>query len=484
MSESKKVWPIKSETSCYLKWSWSTIYIQRATTASCHRTTHIDFDLDEFDNFHNLEKKVDDRRRMLAGGWPAESELDYVASGCTYCKYLEDRGGVSDRQVQMRNLPLAFQNHENVLPPELIANPEAVEVTPTIVEVYFNNICNMGCLYCGPHFSSIWEEENRRFNVTKDTGILVNPTWRKDEDRYHAMVDKLFAWLREHGHKIWNFGMLGGEPFFQKEFDMVLDHWDNYPNPDLLLTVVTNLKVEHERFKSYIDRFKQMIDAGKIKSVNISCSLDCWGPQIEYVRYGLSLEQWQQNFEYMLDKDWIVLNINAAITPLTIKTLPEFVEKINEWDQIRLLNTVAKNLKIPYDKISGYRERIMKMIADNKIPQADIDKHITFSFMHVLEPMHMNPLWFGPGVFTEDMQRVLDCMPETTDYQRNYKNYMSGIARSIETNQRDPAMILKLEKYLTEMDRRRHTDWRTLFPWLEDEFARARQELAEKYNHQ
>jgi hypothetical protein len=70
----------------------------------------------------------------------------------------------------------------------------------------------------------MWEEENRRFNAQED-GILVNPSWERDRERYYAMRDKLFAWLREHGHKIWNFGMLGGEPFFQEEFDMVLDHW-------------------------------------------------------------------------------------------------------------------------------------------------------------------------------------------------------------------------------------------------------------------
>jgi MoaA/NifB/PqqE/SkfB family radical SAM enzyme len=29
-----------------------------------------------------------------------------------------------------------------------------VHVTPRILEVYFDNTCNLKCLYCGPHFSS------------------------------------------------------------------------------------------------------------------------------------------------------------------------------------------------------------------------------------------------------------------------------------------------------------------------------------------
>jgi organic radical activating enzyme len=476
----KKSWPIASDTSCYLKWSWSTIYLNRGTTASCHRTVHNHFTAENFDEFHNLPKKLDDRRRMLAGGWPEESETTkWGINGCTYCKHIEDLGGVSDRQVQLRNLSSVFQNHTNVLPPELLEDPNAVSVTPTIVEVYFNNVCNMACLYCGPHFSTMWEEENRRFNAQED-GILANPMWQRDRERYDAMRDKLFAWLRKHGHKIWNFGMLGGEPFFQKEFDMVLDHWDDYPNPDLTLTIVTNLKVEHDRFVRYIDRLKHMVDSGKIKSLNISASLDCWGPQAEYLRWGLNLDEWSKNFAYMVPQEWITLNVNITITPLSIKTLPDFLEKINAWDQDRLINIVAKNLKLPYEKLSQHRDRILQMIDQNKIPQADIDKHICISFMHVLEPTQMNPLWFGQGVFTQDMQRVVDLMPVLTEYQRNYKTYMQGIANSIEKTPRDPKKILMLETYMNEMDRRRGTHWPDLFPLLVDQFNQARNEIEDQ----
>jgi len=443
MTTDKKVWPIKSDTSCYLKWSWSTIYLNKGTTASCHRTVHNKIDADTFHTFHNTPKKLDDRRRMLAGGWPEESETTkWGVNGCTYCKHIEDKGGVSDRLVQLSNLKTVFSNHNNVLPPELLENPDAVEVTPTIVEVYFNNVCNMACLYCGPHFSSMWEEENRRFSMEREDGILVNPSWRRDQDSYDSMRDKLFEWLRNHGHKIWNFGMLGGEPFFQKEFDMVLDHWDNYPNPDLLFTIVSNLKVEHNRFVRYIDRIKHMIDTQKIKMFNLSASLDCMGPQAEYLRWGLKLDEWWENFEYMAKQEWIILNVNLTITPLSIKTLPELIERLKELDKFRHPN-----------------------------------KHICISFMHVLEPTQLNPLWFGPGVFTEDMQRVVDTMPTVTEYQRNFKEYMIGIANSIEKTPRDPEKILMLETYLNEMDRRRATNWRDLWPWLVDEFDRARSEL-------
>jgi hypothetical protein len=325
----------------------------------------------------------------------------------------------------------------------------------------------------------MWEEENRRFNAQED-GILANPMWQRDRERYDAMRDKLFAWLREHGHKIWNFGMLGGEPFFQKEFDMVLDHWENYPNPDLTLTIVTNLKVEHGRFVGYIDRLKHMVETGKIKSLNISASLDCWGPQAEYQRWGLNLDEWSKNFAYMVPQEWIILNVNITITPLSIKTLPDFLEKINAWDHDRLMKITAKNLKIPPEKLEDFQDKLLQLVEEKTDPRVDVNKHICMSFMHVLEPTQMNPLWFGPGVFTQDMQRVVDLMPEFTDYQRNFKNYMRGIANSIEKTPRDPKKILMLETYVNEMDRRRRTNWRDLFPWLIDQFDQARNEIEDQ----
>ena len=50
---------------------------------------------------------------------------------------------MSDRQYQLK------AGHEvDRTPEELLTDPTATEVVPTILEVYFNNTCNMACLYC------------------------------------------------------------------------------------------------------------------------------------------------------------------------------------------------------------------------------------------------------------------------------------------------------------------------------------------------
>jgi hypothetical protein len=47
---------------------------------------------------------------------------------------------------------------------------------------------------------------------------------------------------------------------------------------------------------------------------------------------------------------------------------------------------------------------------------------------------------------------------------------MQGIMSQITAGTRNPEMIEELKSYLTEMDRRRGTDWRVLFPWLDQDW--------------
>jgi hypothetical protein len=89
-----KVFPIKTESACLLKWAWSTVYFNSGTTASCHRTQKYSIDPNNFENFHNLPDKIAARNLMQQGHWPS--------AGCEYCKNVEDAGGVSDRLFNLQ----------------------------------------------------------------------------------------------------------------------------------------------------------------------------------------------------------------------------------------------------------------------------------------------------------------------------------------------------------------------------------------------
>lgn len=416
-----QIFPIRTDTACLLKWGWSTIYLDSGLTNSCHRCQKHSFDLDDFGTFHNTASKIENRKDMLQGKWPTQ--------GCQYCQNHEKSGGISDRQFQ-----LSEQRDPGLTAPELHTDAAATHVTPTMIEVYFNNTCNMKCLYCGPHFSSLWEQElnqhgpmDVKFNVFNRTPI--------GDKNYEKALSGLWQWLDQDGHyrHLRRFGMLGGEPFLQKkEIDQLIDFWDHHPNPDLTLYFITNLNIPESVMEKYFDRLDRLVKENKVWRVQFTASLDCWGVSQEYVRFPLDLNTWNNNFETLISQDWATISVNSAISGLTIKSMPELATKINEW-----------NLK------------------------KKIETDIIWSF-NTVESSPDRPYFFGKGTFTDDFMRTMEIMPDKTESDRNIKEYMRAIMLKIDRFSRNSYKIKELKEYLDILDQRRNTDWRKTFPWLID----------------
>jgi len=420
-----EIFPIRTDTACLLKWAWSTVNIERGETSSCHRTNYDTIDPDNFSNFHNLPTKIHARERMIAGEWPGR--------GCEYCKNVEDHGGTSDRQmILMRSHGL------DKIPPELLDNPKATEVTPIILEIYFNNTCNLSCVYCGPSISSKWNDEIQKFGKIQIEDFSLN-AHTPDKSSYNKMVEDLWKYLvtDDRYKSIRNYQLLGGESLLQKELDASIDFWHQHPNPSLTFNLISNIMLPPKLFVEKMQRFHTLVDTESIYRLELTASLDCWGPQQEYVRHGLDLDTWTHNFEYLLDKPWVKPSIHSCITSLTIKTMPALIEKIVEWNQ-----------KLPEDM--------------------QIDHSFDFVIGSDGGKNGLHPCLFGPDIFEKDFEKILALMPENTENQRLSKKQMQGQANFVKNSIKDKKRINLLKAYLDELDRRRNTNWHTLFPWLLD----------------
>ena len=423
----KKVFPIQSKTACLLKWAWSTVFISTQKTSSCHRVDQDDITLENFESFHNTPQKILAREKMQRGEWPE--------AGCQYCKKIEDAGGLSDRQVHLTGM------HYDI-PKELNDDSKANIVSPTILEVYFSNLCNMGCLYCGSHFSSLWEAENNKFGSFNKKGIyletsedLISSNSSSNSESYNNLVDKFFNWLENNYKSITTLHILGGEPFYQSELDRCIDFYDTHPNPNLKFCIISNLKVSPKKFHATIDKLLKLKSESKIAGVHITGSLDCWGKEAEYIRHGLDLNEYATNIEYLLDKE-IVVCVNSAITSLSIKAMPDYIDKINYWNSIR----------VKYDP--------------NPV------KLIYWTFMTVQPHIPLCPEIFPEDFFKEDFDKIINLMPTDSEFQIQSKEHMIGISKQIASLPKNQEKIDTLKIYLDEIDRRRNKNWREFFPWL------------------
>jgi organic radical activating enzyme len=287
-------------------------------------------------------------------------------------------------------------------------------------------------VYCHGELSSKLNHENTKFShqlpeidLNKFTTFQIVDT---DATLHAQLIDKFWVWMKNNYRVLKRIHVLGGEPFYQREFDDFLDFFDRNPHPQLEFNIVTNLSIDENKLKNYVEKFKQLVAQKKIRRLEITCSIDCWGPQQEYVRYGINLTQWEHNFNYLLDQSWLCININQVITPLTIKTMPELLIKLREWK----------------------KKKSVQQFFSGATPGPD----------------YLKPTIFGGKMFEEDFKQILELMPKDTTQEQEAVKYMQGIWAEINSAEPNKQEIANLKFFLDEMDRRRNTNWKELFKWI------------------
>lgn len=407
-----RYFPIITDTSCRSKWSWSTIYLNNGSTGSCHRSS-ISFISNDFENFHNTDKKIQARQLMLDGQWPG--------AGCEYCKDIETAGGYSDRQ---------FQNQiPNIYPPELDVDPTLTKVDPVVLEVFFSNACNLKCVYCSAKHSSSIQTEDKKFNGA----ILPQNNFDYTDNRYRELNPKFWSWFENHSTDLQRLQILGGEPFIQEDLTRLIRYIDNKPHPNLEFNLVTNLSLPYKAMSSHLTTLASSVVNGKLKRVDIQASVDCWGVEQEYIRDGFDCAVFEHNIKQLVNHRQFRIGLLSTITSLSIPTMSNLVAKFKEWNQLQTI----------------------------------------FWYMHLVLPIDdsvFSPTIFNFKRFESHLNQVAEMLPNTTWDDKTSRDTFFGIVNKLEKNcQDDLNKQHQLLTYLNENDRRRGTNWKNTFPWLEKE---------------
>jgi organic radical activating enzyme len=407
---------------CQLKWTQSTIYLTDATSASCHKAGFGNYITDNGElNFHNTPNKIEDRRKMLRGEWPG--------NGCEHCKHIEQAGGESDRTIHL-------EMEGTTAPPELETDPEAVEVTPRILEVYWGNTCQQACIYCDAHYSSTIQQEEKRFGDFNQEGVRLRDTWKKNPD-IEKHTELLFNWFEKHLHKLHKIIVLGGEPFLQKETFRFIEFLEKGNYPDLTLVFFSNHNMDHERFKKWMDRLDVLKKSNRLDKIQIFFSCDALGPEGEYVRTGLDLKVAIKNFEHILHNTDIEQGINSALTVTAVPGMPALAKYINECSKIKPI----------YWSMT-------------KAANKDVDHR-----------PYLYPGIFGSKINDWGLSEAIELFDVNTNghpdsVKVNHKKFMQGNVMEFSAETPSPIRMKQFKIYLNELDRRRGTDWTKIYPQM------------------
>ena len=411
-----------------MKWTHSTVYLTDGVSASCHRVQGDPLEIRDGElNFHNLPAKLEARRKMLRGEWPGR--------GCEHCKHIEEAGGTSDRQIHL-NL------EGTTAPPELDTDLTAVDVTPRQLEVYWGNTCNQKCFYCGAHYSSQIQQEEERFGHFEKDGVVISPRWKKNSD-IEEHTELLFKWFDKHLNKLHKIMVMGGEPFLQKETFRFIEYLEKGNYPDLSLVFFSNHNIEHERFKKWMDRLEVLQKSGRLDKIQLFFSCDALGPEGEYVRTGLDLKVALKNFEYILHNTSFDQGINSALTVAAVPGMPAMVKYINECSKIKPIYwsmMKANQYEIgprPYMYPGIFGAKINEWGLREAVEMFDIRSH-----------------------GHDDSVKV------------SHKTYMKGIVREFDVREPSEKRQRQFVTYLEELDRRRGTDWKKIYPQIHEEIKK------------
>ena len=408
--------PIDTATACQSKWTWSTIYLNQLSSASCHRVQHFKFEFKDFDNFHNTPEKITARKKMLQGEWPG--------LGCEYCKNIESAGGHSDRQ---HNLEI-----RGLTPWEVELDVTATHVTPKIVEIFAQNTCNLACVYCNGNLSSKIEQENKKYGSFKSQGVSI-PVITTPTEAAEEYFVKFLDWTDKNIQELRRLHLLGGETFLQRRLmEGVLDIIERRPNSELRLCIFSNFNTPDSLWYPYLERIQLLQQRGHIKQFDLTASIDCWGAEAEYTRSGLDLVEFEKKFAWAAEQNgtWLTLFVNQTLTPLTIRAMPELIEKIIYYSNGR--------------HIAHYWE------------------------MYIGNCAYLHPNIFSYSFWENDFARIFATMPDSNTDQHEAVVRMQGIQAYLKQfTQNNSTQIKNLHIYLDELDRRRGTNWRQVFPYLD-----------------
>ena len=267
----------KSKFFCPAKWTELYLYLNHGNSNSCHHPIPHKIPEHLLDNpavLHNTPHKLKMQQLMMEGHRPDE---------CHMCWHIEDSSptAVSDRIIKSQH----WQDHIA----DLKVDPHYV---PAMVEVVFDNYCNLTCSYCDSGQSTSWATKIHKnpLQLETDHRQLYSKIHIDPGTTNPAYLDAWLKWWPTIKHQVQKIKVSGGEPLISKNFWKFVDSMGAAPT--LNLAINSNFSVD----SAHVKKLARL--ASNFNSVNIGASLDATGPMAEYARQGLDYNKFISNIDY------------------------------------------------------------------------------------------------------------------------------------------------------------------------------------------
>lgn len=438
---------------CLAKWLQVTLHLANGTNHSCHHPGVHSIDPEEIKTnpsaLHNTKQKKFMRKEMLENKRPHE---------CDYCWRVEDANeglhqsekNYSDRIIKSAS-PWAMSRIK-----EVFEKGWEGDITPSYVEVDFENTCNFKCAYCSPSYSSQWQKEIRdhgpyilpsiRFNDPAETARHSKLPMKPEGNPY---IEAFWKWFPEASKEMTDFRVTGGEPFLSKNTFKVLDYLEKNPNRELNFAINSNFGVDAEVIDNFIERINKLQHDRCIRSCTVYTSNEAHGKQAEYIRYGMDYELWERNLREMVGNTRAKVVIMSTINNLSFPSYQKFLEVVLD---IKLKHTTRSRhlclaLDFPYLR---HPEFLAGWVAT-----PDMLHHMKEALLYAQENHEQGD---GAGFYVFETERM----------NRAIQLFDKKIAEGEQNPGARDTKRASFYQFVNEYDRRRKTNFLETFPEYEE----------------
>jgi MoaA/NifB/PqqE/SkfB family radical SAM enzyme len=261
----------QSKLYCTAPWKGITVMEQGDVKTCCVGSTVLG-NLNQ-DNIETILKSplLENIKRDLA--------LGNVHPNCVACQVGESTGNNANlRQHYLKFYPMETETTSSL----------------NVVDIRWNNKCNLACQYCGPGASSTWEE---KLNIKKSS--VIKP-----------YQDDLLEWVLDRSSQLKEIMLAGGETMLMKQNYRLFARAPK----DCRFSIVTNLSYDLSSLPCMSDLLSRPAD-----NIIWNVSAENTHEQFEYVRQGASWEQMVKNLDFLI-KHWpntVSLNMVYSIFSAT-----------------------------------------------------------------------------------------------------------------------------------------------------------------------
>ncbi len=438
---------IKTDSICRYRWEQVVIQFNRAEIRTCCRTypaikiTDADLQSHGSDVFLNHPNLLERRQEMLIGKKHSTCDECWVIekSGSKSFRkneYLNTRNEIIDYFKNVSNADTQHSDHP-------LIQKLSYSYKPTSLVLFLSNVCDLKCAYCYYGLSTSWSQENVQFNELSDSQKKdLKPTV---PDQFET---EFWNWFESTCVHLEHIGFTGGEPTLSPHFERFLDRIIktlDQKNKKLTLSINTNFNYSDSKKDTVFKTFQKASLAGHTFCIDVS--VDGLNEQGDYIRNGLSHQQWMKNFEELLS---MKLPVNIGISPtvnvLIGPSLKGLIEKIFDY-QIKFNTPInlCQNIVAKPEKMSPYILR-----------PSDLQP-----FLEVIEYIHQAVVKL----------KAIGFIDSANSWSR-YADFLQNMITTVQHNQNKNLCVARLDliDYLEKNDRKRNTDYLKTFPELKSFF--------------